>query len=138
LWKTPGLTEALADHFCSHIDCLNQNDGEGCPGAETCRETRGKPLWKHPDTPEEDVCRGCPFLPTKPEAVPDDIAESVGTALSLSELKRSGARFDYPKGLSAVEWACLKGLTRGSDRAEGLKQDRDRKEARKKRKPSNG
>jgi hypothetical protein len=64
--------------------------------------------------------------------VPDDLAEFVGIALHLSEVKRSGARFEYPDGLSPIDWACLSGLTRGQDRAEGLKQERERKDARKK------
>lgn len=97
-----------------------------------CRETKGKPLWKHPDVPEDEVCRGCPFLATKPEAVPPDIAEHVAAALGLAELQRGGAAFAYPNGLTPLEWATLNGLTRGKDRAEGLKADRDRKEARKK------
>ena len=113
---------------------MNLNDGESCPGAAECRETRGMPLNKYPDVEEETVCKGCPLFATKPEAVPEDLAEYVGCALSLSELKRGGARFDYPNGLAAFEWASLNGMTRGGDRAESLKQARDRDEAKRKKK----
>jgi hypothetical protein len=51
-------------------------------------------------------------------------------ALDLSELERSGAKFIYPDGLAAPEWGALRGLTRGRERAEGLKQERERKEER--------
>ena len=62
----------------------------------------------------------------------EPFAEHVAAALGLAELQRGGAAFAYPNGLTPLEWATLNGLTRGKDRAEGLKADRDRKEARKK------
>lgn len=73
-------------------------------------------------------------MKSKPEAVPQELAEFVGIALDLAETERGGAKFDYPNGLSALEWACNKGLTRGRDRAEGLRQERERQEARLKKK----
>lgn len=112
---------------------MNLNDGESCPGAAECRETNGMPLNRYGANADEDaICRGCRLFATKPEAVADEIAEYIGTALDLSELKRSGARFEYPNGLSPYEWAALNGLTRGGDRAESLRQARDRKDAKKK------
>lgn len=60
------------------------------------------------------------------EAIPEEILEFVGIALELTELEKSNARFDYPDALSPLEWNCLRGLTRGRDRAESLKQERDR------------
>ncbi|MEZ5421855.1 MAG: hypothetical protein R2682_02015 [Pyrinomonadaceae bacterium] len=92
------------------------------------------PLNKYPDRPEADVCRGCPLVATKPEAVPDELIDGVHLALSLSELQRSGSTFAYPHALSKLEWAALAGLQRGRDRAESLKAERDRIEARRKRK----
>lgn len=50
-------------------------------------------------------------------------------ALELSTLEKGGATFPYPEALSPLEWACLKGLTLGRDRAEELKAERDRLEA---------
>lgn len=111
---------------------MNLNDGESCPGAAECRETRGMPLNRYADAEEDDICRGCSLFATKPEAIADEIAEHVSNALALSELKRGGARFDYPDGLLPHEWASLNGLTRGGDRAESLRQARDRKDAKKK------
>lgn len=84
------------------------------------------------DAEEDVICRGCPLFATKPEAVADEIAEFAGIALDLSELKRAGARFDYPDGLLPHEWAALAGITRGADRAESLRQERERKDAKKK------
>ncbi len=111
---------------------MNQNDGESCPGSAECRETRGMPLNRYADAEEDDICRGCSLFATKPEAVPDEIAEYVSDALSLSELKRGGARFEYPDGLLPHEWAALNGMTRGTDRAETMRQARERSEATKK------
>ncbi len=63
----------------------------------------------------------------------------VSIALELSEVERSGGKFAYPDALSALEWACLIGLTRGKDGAESLKRERERKEERlKKRKEQLG
>lgn len=61
------------------------------------------------------------------EAVSDDIMEFVGIALDLTELEKSNAAFAYPDALTPLEWHCLRGLTRGRDRAESLKQERERK-----------
>lgn len=117
---------------------MNLNDGESCPGAAECRETNGMPLNRYGANADEDaICRGCRLFATKPEAVADEIAEYIGTALDLSELKRSGARFEYPNGLSPYEWASLTGLTRGSERAESRRTERERQEAKKKKRTPN-
>lgn len=79
---------------------------------------------------EDDICRGCRLLPTKPEAVPGELAGFIYLALGLAELERGGAKFDYPGGLSPVEWESLRGLTRGRERAESLRQERERAEER--------
>lgn len=97
------------------------------------------PLNKYGDgKPEDEICKGCRFYPTKTEAAPEAIADRIATALNLSELQRSGASFMYPDGLTAVEWCCLSGLTRGRDRADGLQKQRERQEQRKKNKKRNG
>ncbi len=67
------------------------------------------------------------------EAIPDEIIDYVAVALDLSELEKCSAKFDYPTALTPLEWNCLRGLTRGRDRAESLKNERDRQE--RKRKP---
>lgn len=54
-------------------------------------------------------------------------------AAGLSEVKELGGRFEYPDGLSIVEWETLRCLKHGRDRAEKLKADRD-----KKKKPKHG
>jgi len=51
-------------------------------------------------------------------------------ALELSEIERGGAKFIYPDGLAATEWASLRGLTRGREKAESMRQERERKEER--------
>lgn len=121
---------------------MNENDGESCPGAETCSNTKGKPLNRYPNRDETEVCKGCPLFPTKPEAVPEELATHVADALTLSELQRSGATFAYPDSLTAVEWASLSGLTRGLNQADGLNRERERKkqklEEKKKRLKQNG
>lgn len=77
---------------------------------------------------EDDICKGCKFLPTKPEAVPEEIIEYIAVALEFDEISRIGGKFDYPSSLSPVEWASLRGLTRGRDHAESLRQERERAE----------
>ena len=79
---------------------------------------------------EEEICRGCRLLPTKPEAIAEDLEPFVYLALSLAELERSGAKFEYPDALSPLEWDALRGLTRGRERAESLRQERERAEER--------
>lgn len=76
---------------------------------------------------EERICRGCPLLKTKPETVPQELIGLVAIATNLSEVERIGGRFDYPDGLTILEWECLRAISRGRDRAEGLRQKRDRK-----------
>lgn len=79
---------------------------------------------------EDEICRGCRLLPTKPEAIPEDLAGFIYLALNLAEIERGGAKFDYPGALSVVEWEVLRGLTRGGERAESLRQERERAEER--------
>lgn len=79
---------------------------------------------------EDEICRGCRLLPTKPEAVPEELQGFIYLALSLSELERAGAKFDYPDALNPLEWEALRGLTRGRERAENLRQERERKDER--------
>jgi hypothetical protein len=79
---------------------------------------------------EDEICRGCRLLPTKPEAVPEELAGFVYMALGLSELERGGAKFAYPEALDAVEWSALRGLTRGRERAESIRQERERADER--------
>jgi hypothetical protein len=77
---------------------------------------------------EDEICRGCRLLPTKPGAVPEELAEFIYLALGLSELERGGAKFAYPEALDVIEWNALRALTRGRERAESLRQERDRAE----------
>lgn len=79
---------------------------------------------------EDEICRGCRLLPTKPEAIPDELAGFIYMSLGLSELERGGAKFDYPDGLTPVEWESLRGLVRGRERAESLRHERERAEER--------
>lgn len=86
------------------------------------------PLNKYREQTEDEICKGCAFLPTKPEAVPEDLTEAVAVALELAEIERGGGSFVYPDSLSSHDWAAINGLTRGRDRAESLKQERERKD----------
>ena len=88
------------------------------------------PLQKYSDESEETICSACKFLPTKPESIPDEIADAVMTAYELDCIKRSGGYFAYPNSLNAYEWTCLKGLQSGREKAEALKQERDEKKRR--------
>jgi len=69
-------------------------------------------------------------LKTKPEAIPDEIREFVGIALTLDEVHDIGGRFNYPDGLSIVEWNALRGLKRGRTMAQKLKEAREKKKPR--------
>lgn len=73
-------------------------------------------------------------MATKPENVPEKLTDAMSLALGLMEIQRAGAAFAYPTALSKLEWAALAGLQRGRDRAEALRAERDRREARKKKK----
>lgn len=91
------------------------------------------PLNRYADdveSTEAEICEGCKFYPTKPEAVPREIAFYVATALELSELESSGGRFAYPEAVTPIEWAAIAGLARGRGRAETLKADRERRKHR--------
>jgi hypothetical protein len=87
------------------------------------------PLNKYSGRSEE-ICSGCKFLPTKPEAVPVEIIEAVAIGLELSELQNANATFAYPDALNSLEWHCLRGLTRGRERANKLKAEREKKKQR--------
>jgi hypothetical protein len=122
-------------YFSAHLDCVNQNDGESCPGSADCSETRGKPLNKYLGRQtEEEICKSCKFLPTKLEAAPNEITAHLMNALEFSTLEKGGATFAYPSALSPLDWACINGLTLGRDRAESLKAERERQEERLKKK----
>jgi hypothetical protein len=79
---------------------------------------------------EDEICKGCRLLPTKPEAIREELAGFIYQALNLAELERGGAKFEYPDGLSPVEWDVLRGLVRGRERAESLRQERERADER--------
>ncbi len=85
------------------------------------------PLWKYSDANESEICGGCPLLATKPEAAPERLIPFIATALELSEIREIGGRFQYPDGLSVVEWQCLKALQRGQAKAKQLSDQRDAK-----------
>ena len=44
---------------------------------------------------------------------PINLAVAIGTAVELEGIKECGASFLYPDGLTAYEWACLRGVVRG-------------------------
>lgn len=85
------------------------------------------PLQKYSGESEESICSGCKFLPTKPESVPDEIGWAVANSFELAELQAAEAKFNYPDSLSAFDWVCLRGLTRGRERAKKLQEKRDEK-----------
>lgn len=104
----------------------------------TCRETPGKPLEKYLGRePSGDsrqwedevkhICGGCRFKKSKPEDVHEDLRELVTTAFELNELKTAGAVFNYPDGLTRVEWMALTALVRGKARADAMERKRREK-----------
>lgn len=108
-------------------------------GSSECRETRGKPLNKYEGNgqSEDEICGGCRFFDSKPEATPPELIEYVNIALAFSETTRGGGHFAYPDALDPLDWACIAGLTRGRDRADGLRNERERKERRRKERTQN-
>lgn len=96
----------------------------------SCAETPGKPLNKYADQDEESVCGGCSLVDSKPENIDKALIPHVATAIGLSEIQKVGGTFQYPDGLTALEWECLKGLKSGNDKAESKRQARDRKKKR--------
>ena len=87
------------------------------------------PLWKYTDTDEADVCKSCPLVATKPEAIDEQLMPFIAMAIDLAEVRTIGGRFAYPDALTIVEWAALRSLQRGQDKAKELS---DKREAKKK------
>lgn len=56
-----------------------------------------------------------------------ELIEFVATAVNLDEIEQVGGKFTYPDGLTTIEWECLRGLKRGRNKADKLKQKRDAK-----------
>jgi len=92
----------------------------------TCSETDGKPLHKYESGDPESICGGCPLKKSKPDAIDESMRALVTTGFELTELKTSGAAFQYPDGLEAWEWMTLTALQRGKARADAA--DRKRRE----------
>jgi hypothetical protein len=110
------------------FDAINLNDQQFCPGAERCRAEKGPGnLWKYPEEEEERVCTGCKLIATKPESTPTRLALFAALSTELAELKTAGAAFAYPQALAPLEWAALTGLTRGREKADTLRDARERK-----------
>jgi hypothetical protein len=122
-------------------DALDRSANRPCPGEEKCARSYDLPLFKRSRdieegrTTVEQVCGGdrdgrgaCQRYATKAGTEPSSIAEQVGRALELDELKECGATFAYPDGLLAEEWAVLKGLRRGRQRANELAERRREEE----------
>lgn len=104
---------------------MNQNKGDSCKGVEKCSESG--PLAKYGVEHEERICKGCPLFNTKPERKPEWLIPHMSTAITLGELQRSGAVFNYPAALTPSEWAALAGQTRGTEQAESLRRKREEK-----------
>lgn len=85
------------------------------------------PLQKYSGESEEKICSGCKLLPTKPESVPDALAWAIANTFELAELQAANAQFQYPESLSPIDWICLRGLARGRERANKLKEQREEK-----------
>lgn len=85
------------------------------------------PLWKYTDDDEADVCKSCPLVATKPEAIEARLVPFIAMAIDLAEVRAIGGRFAYPDALSVIEWAVLRSLQRGQDKAKQLSDQRDAK-----------
>lgn len=72
--------------------------------------------------------------------MPEEIAFAVANSFELIELQNANAQYIYPDSLDAFDWICLRGFTRGRDRADKLKRAREDKKRRieEKRKQLNG
>jgi hypothetical protein len=57
------------------------------------------------------------MLGTK-EPSPPELRAWMDRAMDLDELRRCGATFGYPDGLTAAEWACLKAYARAMNEAQ--------------------
>lgn len=58
----------------------------------------------------EEICKGCPLLPTKPGTEPEYLSQAIRTAYELDEDYLVCGGFDYPAILDYLdpfEWACL-------------------------------
>jgi hypothetical protein len=103
---------------------MNRNDGESCPGEDECGDPTSRdagPLAKYGSDDTEAICRGCRLRESKPEAIPAELAQHVATAVEMDEIQAVGGSFTYPDGLTAAEWAALRGLSRGRAAAEKLR-----------------
>ena len=103
---------------------MNRNEGKSCPGEEECGDARSKdrgPLSKYEDADVESICGGCKLRDSKPESIPDELIFHFTSALRLERVYEMGGRFQYPDGLTPLEWEILDALKTGRSQAEKLK-----------------
>lgn len=89
--------------------------------------TKGKPLFTYKDGDVASVCGGCKLVRSKPEVVPDELRDFVGSGFRLAEINNAGGTFEYPDALTPLEWASLTTLKRGQSRADATERKRREK-----------
>jgi len=105
--ESTGLTRELSDHITAQLSFQRSLKTGGCFRLDACYEA-GIRIEAEDESRPHEICLGC----NKPRGLPSPshLSEPMAVALRLDRLKDAGARFDYPDGLTAAEWACLDAL----------------------------
>jgi hypothetical protein len=108
---------------------VEQQDGKRCPGEAICQKGEEEYyLLARPGAGEADeatgtpiasmICPNCPLFSTKQGSEPRHVAEAISVAMEHEEEVKNGYRFGDRNELTPLEWASVKGLSRGRARFE--------------------
>jgi hypothetical protein len=76
-------------------------------------------------TPDE-ICQGCRLFRTKPGKEPPQITQAITFANEHEEAVDSGYRFKSLNRLTPLQWASIRGLTRGRKQYEEFQEEKRR------------
>lgn len=98
----------MGDHITAQLSFQRSLKAGGCFRLDACYEAGARIEAEEDESRPYEICLGC----NKPRGLPSPphLSEPMAVALRLDRLKDAGARFDYPDGLTATEWACLDAL----------------------------
>jgi hypothetical protein len=108
---------------------VDEANGKRCPGEEECQLGKDPAhLLARPGKGETaaDICPRCPLIKTKPENTPLHIAAAKYFAMEHEEEVNNGFRFNSPDALTPMQWAAIRGLSRGRAKFDEWKDEKRR------------
>lgn len=133
----------MTEWFTVRFDTVRSLNFESCPGEQRCSTKETARIYRFlkqtPDREIEEICKGCPLLPTKPGTEPEHLARAIQIAGELDEDSTVCEGFDYPAILDYLdpfEWACLVAIkaARRISESKSFKNQREEAERAQKRK----